>query len=974
MSKRDWNQTRDKFLLYVVQATGLPTKDTNSVYDVYARVKIKRNDKKQREFRTRTVKKELNPSFCQFYFLDTVPTEVCVQLYKDTYTSADFLGKCSCNDFDDSPKEIVVEKWLPLEDKKKKSTKRTITGQLQIRFVISQIPDKAVLLTEPEPVLYFHHHYTHAFKSGDLLLYSGVGLIPNLIKLRSATPFSHLGIILKLNNKWSKEEELYIVEATSNPDNYIDAFKEVKRPGINIFRFYERLHQFHGTGIWWSALKQPPDPKKLIEAIQWIWKEYKKEEIDLKSVYASCNDSMQLLMDEFQIDYKKNYAPLFDLWSTELVARFYKACGLVPETVDVTTVTPLEVVNFTCLCPPVLLRTSERTKNEYLRTQAAQVPPVVVLQGPPETQYFGRTSSLTATPSTLSPTPQPVVVPLVSPLQPIPPNVAGPMPIPMTPNAALSPFTPPNPFTPPPTPSTASSSPVVAPSEVPPKEAAKEPPPLERGRSQVVYVPVNGNQTIPVEVPAAAATTPLNSSPVVVVVQTSSTPSLSDGSSPRTKAVKSSKSPVETTIKKSNSSRSNENDSIASATKSSSYTAHRANSIAGTRVSREKREERRDERPERREPRERREERREERRDERQDERSERRDERSERRDERSERRDERSERRDERSERRDERSERQDERPERRDERSERRDERSERRDERSERRDERSERRDERPERRDERSERRDERSERRDERSERREPRERREERRDERSERREERRDERSERRETRERRDDRRETRERREERRGERSEIRESRENRNERREFSEPRERSRTVDATLPGKEQKMPPNPPRPSIVGTPAFEVIDMEEEKREKTVEKTEEDEETPPPPGPIIVQKEIVHVVQPTPEVVPPNIQINLNLSDIMKEKQKEQEKEKEKNEEPPPPPKATSDEQIDKERLQFKPSGTVGAKIEALRQVLLQQALIDHEKGKLQLKPSLKDTTGTDNSNPKNQQ
>jgi len=851
MSKRDWNQTRDKFLLYVVQATGLPTKDTNSVYDVYARVKIKRNDKKQREFRTRTVKKELNPSFCQFYFLDTVPTEVCVQLYKDTYTSADFLGKCSCNDFDDSPKEIVVEKWLPLEDKKKKSTKRTITGQLQIRFVISQIPDKAVLLTEPEPVLYFHHHYTHAFKSGDLLLYSGVGLIPNLIKLRSATPFSHLGIILKLNNKWSKEEELYIVEATSNPDNYIDAFKEVKRPGINIFRFYERLHQFHGTGIWWSALKQPPDPKKLIEAIQWIWKEYKKEEIDLKSVYASCNDSMQLLMDEFQIDYKKNYAPLFDLWSTELVARFYKACGLVPETVDVTTVTPLEVVNFTCLCPPVLLRTSERTKNEYLRTQAAQVPPVVVLQGPPETQYFGRTSSLTATPSTLSPTPQPVVVPLVSPLQPIPPNVAGPMPIPMTPNAALSPFTPPNPFTPPPTPSTASSSPVVAPSEVPPKEAAKEPPPLERGRSQVVYVPVNGNQTIPVEVPAAAATTPLNSSPVVVVVQTSSTPSLSDGSSPRTKAVKSSKSPVETTIKKSNSSRSNENDSIASATKSSSYTAHRANSIAGTRVSREKREERRDERPERREPRERREERR---------------------------------------------------------------------------------------------------------------------------DERSERREERRDERSERRETRERRDDRRETRERREERRGERSEIRESRENRNERREFSEPRERSRTVDATLPGKEQKMPPNPPRPSIVGTPAFEVIDMEEEKREKTVEKTEEDEETPPPPGPIIVQKEIVHVVQPTPEVVPPNIQINLNLSDIMKEKQKEQEKEKEKNEEPPPPPKATSDEQIDKERLQFKPSGTVGAKIEALRQVLLQQALIDHEKGKLQLKPSLKDTTGTDNSNPKNQQ
>jgi hypothetical protein len=50
----------------------------------------------------------------------------------------------------------------------------------------------------------------------------------------------------------------------SNLDNYIDAFKEIKKSGINIFRFYERIHQFHGTGIWWSALKQSPDPKKLV--------------------------------------------------------------------------------------------------------------------------------------------------------------------------------------------------------------------------------------------------------------------------------------------------------------------------------------------------------------------------------------------------------------------------------------------------------------------------------------------------------------------------------------------------------------------------------------------------------------------------------------------------------------------------------------------------------------------------------------
>jgi hypothetical protein len=43
------------------------------------------------------------------------------------------------NGFEDFPREIVVEKCLPLEDKKSK-TKRTVTGQVHIRFLISQLP------------------------------------------------------------------------------------------------------------------------------------------------------------------------------------------------------------------------------------------------------------------------------------------------------------------------------------------------------------------------------------------------------------------------------------------------------------------------------------------------------------------------------------------------------------------------------------------------------------------------------------------------------------------------------------------------------------------------------------------------------------------------------------------------------------------------------------------------------------------
>lgn len=113
---------------------------------------------------------------------------------------------------------------------------------------------------------YFYKNYARLFKTGDLLLYSGNGIAAALNKLTTGTPFSHCGIIVRLANKWTKEEELYVVESNSNLEDFRDAFKEEKGAGMKIYRLFERLHQFFGSGIWWSSLKNQVDPAKAVSA------------------------------------------------------------------------------------------------------------------------------------------------------------------------------------------------------------------------------------------------------------------------------------------------------------------------------------------------------------------------------------------------------------------------------------------------------------------------------------------------------------------------------------------------------------------------------------------------------------------------------------------------------------------------------------------------------------------------------------
>jgi hypothetical protein len=40
-----------------------------------------------------------------------------------------------------------------------------------------------------------------------------------------------------------------VLESTRNIDGFVDPFTEERDYGVNIFKLYERLHQFHGVSV-----------------------------------------------------------------------------------------------------------------------------------------------------------------------------------------------------------------------------------------------------------------------------------------------------------------------------------------------------------------------------------------------------------------------------------------------------------------------------------------------------------------------------------------------------------------------------------------------------------------------------------------------------------------------------------------------------------------------------------------------------
>lgn len=164
--------------------------------------------------------------------------------------------------------EAIVEEIFELKVRPGKKNDRA-QGRIKLRFYYSCIGE-----TRPNTGLDHHFLYEEFiphFQTGDLVAYSEYGLLAAAQKLVTNNKFSRLGIVLRLANKWTQKEELYVLEVTRNIDNFLDAYRETATNGVSLFRFFERIHHIHAHSVWWIPMKKLLSESAKAKMVEHIW-------------------------------------------------------------------------------------------------------------------------------------------------------------------------------------------------------------------------------------------------------------------------------------------------------------------------------------------------------------------------------------------------------------------------------------------------------------------------------------------------------------------------------------------------------------------------------------------------------------------------------------------------------------------------------------------------------------------------------
>jgi len=111
-----------------------------------------------------------------------------------------------------------------------------------------------------------HNLHLVIFSFSDLLIFSGIGALHSMNKLITNSPYSHVGMVFRLPNKWTRRDDLFVLEVAKNAEGnytspvaipsycfnffsqgFLDAFLERPYTGVALYRLLERLHQYQGT-------------------------------------------------------------------------------------------------------------------------------------------------------------------------------------------------------------------------------------------------------------------------------------------------------------------------------------------------------------------------------------------------------------------------------------------------------------------------------------------------------------------------------------------------------------------------------------------------------------------------------------------------------------------------------------------------------------------------------------------------------
>lgn len=353
-----WDRNPRKLIVMVVEASGLAAMDTKKGYsDPYVKLSLGKQ-----LYKTTVKRKILNPCYNELFFFEPDGNRLVLEVYDNIKQK--FMGQAVVNDPALLEPEMIVEEYIDLKVRPGKKNDRA-QGRLKVRMYYSTSPE-----TRPSTSVeqhFYYDEYTPHFQTGDLVAYCEYGLLGACQKVATNNKVSRVGVLLRLANKWTQKEELYVLEVSRNIDGFLDAYRETATNGLSIFRFFERLHQVHAHAVYWVPLRRLLDERAKAKMVEHIWTLH--AQITCENLHQMAQPGHAAVMDflaarfgiggKFAFDTSETFTP-------SIVAQCLSQAGLAldPRQGELTVA---DIVKHAAYQDPILLR--------CLQTNALAAPP-----------------------------------------------------------------------------------------------------------------------------------------------------------------------------------------------------------------------------------------------------------------------------------------------------------------------------------------------------------------------------------------------------------------------------------------------------------------------------------------------------------------------------------------------------------------------------------------------------------------------
>ncbi len=179
--------------------------------------------------------------------------------------------------------------------------------------------------------------------AGDVIAFGGSSHFSGIIKLAIHAEVSHIGILLQTQVKDEKTGERinYIIDSTS-------------RQGVAISRMENRLEQYDGE-VWWLPLQDKIRGKQFN---QQPFSEFLMQQKGKKYDHSQAAGSAIDFFDDLPFGWRgpgyndENFTRLF---CSELVAASLKAAGILPENLNASEATPIDICRWNIFAPEYYL-------------------------------------------------------------------------------------------------------------------------------------------------------------------------------------------------------------------------------------------------------------------------------------------------------------------------------------------------------------------------------------------------------------------------------------------------------------------------------------------------------------------------------------------------------------------------------------------------------------------------------------------